>query len=44
LSKIQADAFLSDPPAAVLAAHAILVAGDETYLVDKALAAVLAGS
>lgn len=41
MSKIQADAFLSDPPAAVLTAHAILVAGDETYLVDKALAAVL---
>lgn len=41
MSKIQADAFLSDPPARVLASHAILVGGDEQYLVDKVLAAVL---
>ncbi len=38
---IQADAFLSDPPADVLASHAILLAGEEPYLVDKALTAVL---
>lgn len=41
MTKIQADAFLSDPPARVLAAAAILVAGDERYLVDKVLAALL---
>lgn len=41
LSRIQADAFLSDPPADVLAAPAILVAGDESYLVDKVLQALL---
>jgi DNA polymerase-3 subunit delta len=41
MSKVQADAFLTDPPARILAAHAILVAGDEQYLVDKVLAAVL---
>jgi DNA polymerase-3 subunit delta len=41
MSKVQADVFLSDPPARVLAAPAILVAGDEQYLVDKVLAAVL---
>jgi DNA polymerase-3 subunit delta len=41
MSKVQADAFLSDPPARVIAASAILVAGDEQYLVDKVLAALL---
>lgn len=41
MPKIQADAFLSDPPASVLAAAAILVAGDERYLVDKVLATLL---
>ncbi|HET6638771.1 MAG TPA: hypothetical protein VFH82_08325, partial [Gemmatimonadota bacterium] len=41
MSKVQADAFLSDPPERVLAAHAILVAGDEQYLADKVLAALL---
>ncbi|HJU87126.1 MAG TPA: DNA polymerase III subunit delta [Gemmatimonadota bacterium] len=41
MSKVQADAFLSDPPARVLAAHAILVAGDERYLVDRVLAALV---
>ncbi|HVR44370.1 MAG TPA: DNA polymerase III subunit delta [Thermoanaerobaculia bacterium] len=41
MTQIQADAFLSDPPARVLAAAAILIAGDERYLVDKVLAAVL---
>ena len=41
MSKVQADTFLSDPPARVLAAPVILVAGDELYLVDKVLAAVL---
>ncbi|HUP00925.1 MAG TPA: DNA polymerase III subunit delta [Gemmatimonadota bacterium] len=40
--RIQADTFLSDPPAKALAAPAILVAGDEPYLIEKALAAVLA--
>ena len=41
MSKVQADAFLSAPPARVLTASAILVAGDEQYLVDKVLAALL---
>jgi DNA polymerase-3 subunit delta len=41
MSKVQADAFLTDPPARVLAAPAILVAGDESYLLDKVLAALL---
>lgn len=41
MSMVQADAFLTDPPERVLASSAILVAGDETYLVDKVLAVVL---
>lgn len=41
MSSIQADAFLADPPSSILSAPAILIAGDESYLVDKALAAVL---
>jgi len=41
MSKLPADAFLSAPPARVLASSAILIAGDESYLVDKVLQAVL---
>ena len=41
MSKVQADAFLSDPPERILVAHAVLIAGDEQYLVDKVLAAVI---
>ncbi len=41
MSKVQADTFLSDPPERVLVAPAILIAGDEQYLVDKVLAAVI---
>lgn len=41
MSKVQADVFLSAPPERVLAANAILIAGDERYLVDKVLAALL---
>ena len=41
MSKVQADAFLTDPPERILAAPAILVAGDETYLLDKCLSALL---
>ncbi|HET6616174.1 MAG TPA: hypothetical protein VFH69_00005, partial [Gemmatimonadota bacterium] len=41
MSKVQADAFLTDPPERILAAPAILVAGDETYLLDKVLSALL---
>jgi DNA polymerase-3 subunit delta len=41
MSKVQADAFLSDPPERVLVSHAILIAGDEQYLVDKVLTAVI---
>lgn len=39
---IRADAFLADPADKVLSSHAILIAGDEPYLVDKALETVLA--
>jgi DNA polymerase-3 subunit delta len=39
---IRADAFLADPPDTILSAAAILIAGDETYLIDKVLDAVLA--
>ncbi|MDX1623203.1 MAG: DNA polymerase III subunit delta [Gemmatimonadota bacterium] len=41
MPEIQADTFLSDPPDEILARPAILIAGDEPYLVDKVLAAVL---
>lgn len=41
MPEIQADSFLSDPPAEILARPAILIAGDEAYLVDKVLATVL---
>ena len=39
---IRADAFLADLSDKILSAHAILVAGDEPYLIDKVLDAVLA--
>jgi len=39
---MRADAFLADPSDKLLSLHAILVAGDEPYLIDKVLAAVLA--
>ncbi len=41
MPRIQADAFLSDPPAKALSAPAILIAGEEPYLVDRVLEAVL---
>lgn len=41
MPKVQADTFLSAPSDDVVRAPAILLAGDESYLVDKALAAVL---
>lgn len=41
MPKIQADAFLSDPGATPLDVPAILVAGDETYLVDKVVKSIL---
>ena len=43
MSKVQADTFLTDPPARVLASAAILVAGDETYLLDKVLGVASSG-
>lgn len=39
---VRADAFLTDPSDKILRAHAILIAGDEPYLIEKALAEVLA--
>jgi DNA polymerase-3 subunit delta len=41
MPRIQADSFLSDLPHAVVSAPAILLAGDESYLIDKALSALL---
>ncbi|HWC05845.1 MAG TPA: DNA polymerase III subunit delta [Gemmatimonadota bacterium] len=41
MPSLQADAFLANPAATRLNVPAILLAGDETYLVDKALRAVL---
>lgn len=41
MTRVPAERFLSDLPEAVLRAPAILIAGDEPYLVDKALAATL---
>lgn len=41
MPRIQADSFLSEPPRAVVSAPAILLAGDEAYLIDKALSALL---
>ena len=41
MPRVPAETFLSDPPPRALASHAILLAGDETYLVDKALALAL---
>lgn len=41
MPEIPAEAFLSDPSDDVLSAPAILIAGDEPYLVDKVLAVVL---
>ena len=41
MPKIQADSFLSDPSTATLDAAAILIAGDETYLIDKVVKAVI---
>jgi DNA polymerase-3 subunit delta len=38
---IRADAFLADPTATILSASAILIAGDEPYLIDKVLHTVL---
>lgn len=41
MTRVAADRFLADFPASVLRAPAILIAGDEQYLIDKALAAVV---
>lgn len=41
MAQVQADAFLADPASAVRRAPAILIAGDEPYLIDMALAAVI---
>lgn len=41
MTRVAAERFLADLPASVLRASAILIAGDEPYLVDKALAAVI---
>lgn len=41
MPRIQADSFLSNPSPAVVSAPAILLAGDEPYLIDKALGALL---
>lgn len=41
MPKIQADTFLTDPTAVELDAPAILIAGDETYLVDRVVRSVL---
>lgn len=43
MSRTTADAFLTDPSPDVLASSAILLAGDEPYLIDKVLAVVLEG-
>lgn len=42
MASIRADSFLSDTPDKILTSHAILIAGDEPYLIDKVLEAVLA--
>ncbi len=42
MASLRADVFLSDPSDKVLSSHAILIAGDESYLVEKVLEAVLA--
>ncbi|MBW3660388.1 MAG: DNA polymerase III subunit delta [Gemmatimonadetes bacterium] len=41
MTRVAAERFLSEFPASALRASAILIAGDEPYLIDKALAAVL---
>lgn len=41
MPSLQADAFLADPAATRLDVPALLIAGDETYLVDKVVRAVL---
>lgn len=41
MASIQAPRFLSDPPDEILGQPAILVAGDEPYLIDKVIEAVL---
>lgn len=41
MPKIQAETFLLDTPEKVLRAPAILIAGDESYLIDKVLAVAL---
>ena len=41
MPRIQADSFLVDPAATSLDIAAILIAGDETYLIDKVVKAVL---
>lgn len=43
MSRTTADAFLTESQPEALAAPAILLAGDEPYLIDKVLAAVLEG-
>lgn len=41
MPKIQADTFLTDPTGADLDVPAVLIAGDETYLIDKVVKTVL---
>lgn len=42
MPSLRADAFLADPPDTILSSHAILIAGDEPYLIAKVLESVLA--